>query len=164
MWHQSYMNYNSLGDYSRTRESYYLDFNVLSTTQSSKDVHESSHISDDTWTIIVYSCICVKRTEVFSCLRFQTRFSIETPETAWRLAVQVSALFPAQGCKCCKKNYLKPKNYELKHIDDLPSVEFMYHVLTRMPRDSYRRRIRSPLLCSLLHVWRLSCAIVPFVD
>ena len=98
MWHQSYMNYNSLGGYSRTRESYYLDFNVLSTTQSSKDVHESSHISDDTWTIIVYSCICVKRTKVFSCLRFQTRFSIETPETAWRLAVQVSALFPAQGC------------------------------------------------------------------
>ena len=32
-------------------------------------------------------------------------------------------------------------------IEDVPLVEFMYLVFTRMPGESYRRRLRSLLLC-----------------
>ena len=32
-------------------------------------------------------------------------------------------------------------------FEDVPLVEFMYLVLTRMPGESYRRRLRSLLLC-----------------
>ena len=38
-------------------------------------------------------------------------------------------------------------------FEDVPLVEFMYHVFTRMPGESYRRRIRS-LLLSLYYVLR----------
>ena len=32
-------------------------------------------------------------------------------------------------------------------FEDVPLVEFMYLVFTRMPGESYRRRLRSLLLC-----------------
>ena len=37
--------------------------------------------------------------------------------------------------------------------EDVPLVEFMYLVFTRMPGESYRRRLRS-LLMYLCHVFR----------
>ena len=43
--------------------------------------------------------------------------------------------------------------------EGVPFVEFMYVVLTRMPGESYRRRVRSVFLCPLLLVCRLSSAI-----
>ena len=36
--------------------------------------------------------------------------------------------------------------YRMK-FEDVPLVEFMYIVFTRMPGESYRRRLRSLLLC-----------------
>ena len=33
------------------------------------------------------------------------------------------------------------------HDEDVPVVEFMYLVFTRMPGESYPRRLRSVLLC-----------------
>ena len=45
----------------------------------------------------------------------------------------------------------------LREIEDVPSVEFVYLVFTRMPGESYRKRFRSLLLCPL-SVQR------PFVD
>ena len=33
------------------------------------------------------------------------------------------------------------------HFEDIPVGEFMYLVFTRMPGESYRRRLRSLLLC-----------------
>ena len=38
-------------------------------------------------------------------------------------------------------------------LEDVPLVEFMYLVFTRMPGESYRRRLRSLLLC-LCYVFR----------
>ena len=37
-------------------------------------------------------------------------------------------------------------------FEDVPSVEFMYHIFTRLPGESYTRRIMSLLLCPLLYV------------
>ena len=37
-------------------------------------------------------------------------------------------------------------NVPLRFIDDVPVVEFIYLVFTRMPGDSYRRRLGSLLL------------------
>ena len=38
----------------------------------------------------------------------------------------------------------------INYIEDVPLVEFMYLVFTRMPGESYRRRLRSLLyLCSV---------------
>ena len=37
--------------------------------------------------------------------------------------------------------------YRLLAQADVPVVEFVYRVFTRMPRESYRRRLRSLLLC-----------------
>ena len=40
--------------------------------------------------------------------------------------------------KCC---------FTSTDLEDVPLVQFMYLIFTRMPGESYRRRLRSLLLC-----------------
>ena len=46
-------------------------------------------------------------------------------------------------------------NSEFLHPEDVPVVEFMYLVFTRMPGESYRMRLRSLLLCCVTYFERL---------
>ena len=49
--------------------------------------------------------------------------------------------------------FLRIKNLKCIKKDDVPLVEFMYLVFTRMPGENYRRRLR-PLLLYLSDVIR----------
>ena len=42
---------------------------------------------------------------------------------------------------------VKHHAYLLTFFEDVPLVEFMYLVFTRMPGENYRRQFRSLLLC-----------------
>ena len=61
-----------------------------------------------------------------------------------RACVCVRACVRACVCVCV---------YVYVGVDDVPLVEFMYLVFTRMPGESYRRRLRSSLLY-LCYVFR----------
>ena len=64
----------------------------------------------------------------------------------------------AQSARAESKH--KGVNQCLKPREDVPLVEFMYLVFTRMPGESYRRRLRSLLLCLCYVFWALVNSLV----
>ena len=81
----------------------------------------------------------------------QTRFLATSPNLYW-LSVSLDTHFEP-GClklvkiadSDCVKNVSKQMAIFL--FEDVPLVEFMYFVFTRMPGESYRRRLGSLFLC-----------------
>ena len=55
--------------------------------------------------------------------------------------------------KNSQNRFTTETNLKQKEAKDVPLVEFMYLVFTRMPGESYRRRLRS-LLLYLCYVFR----------
>ena len=47
------------------------------------------------------------------------------------------------------RHFGKREVYTGRRVEDLHLMEFAYHVLTRMPGESYRRRFRSLVLCCM---------------
>ena len=89
----------------------------------------------------------------------QTRFLATSPNLYW-LSVSLDTHFEP-GClklvkiadSDCVKNVSKQMAIFL--FEDVPLAEFMYFVFTRMPGESYRRRLGSLFLCLCGVFWTL---------
>ena len=93
----------------------------------------------------VLECTCsFGAVSIVHCPNFDTgAWDIRRSELGHQLGHQQSSNHWTQT------NIAQPKTNPKQNdeTEDVPLVEFMYRVFTRMPGESYRRRLRSLLLC-----------------